>query len=121
MRRNLIEGPLCKFNLNQFLKSEPSLKYLGESVKTAKGTIKFDGVVHDSITNIKIAIKIKEAKHYLFPADIKEISENCLAANKSDCKVIQIPYFVQLTNETFEHYFGREPHAPILSDQPSGF
>jgi hypothetical protein len=121
MRRNLIEGPLCKSNLKQFLKSEPSLKYLGESVKTAKGTIKFDGVAHDSVTNIKIAIKLKEAKHYLFPVDVKDISENYLAANRSAYKVIQIPYFIQLTNETFEHYFGREPHAPILSDHPSGF
>ena len=42
MQRNRIEGPLNKASLKQFLKSEPSLEYLGESVKTAKGTIKFD-------------------------------------------------------------------------------
>ena len=121
MRRNLIEGPLCKSNLKQFLKNEPSLEYLGESVKTAKGTIKFDGVVLDSVTNIKIAIKLKEAKHYLFPSEAMEVNKAHWAANKSDYVVIEVPYFIQFTNETFEHYFGRKPQALILSDHPSGF
>ena len=57
MLRNRIEGPLNKASLKQFLKSEPSLEYLGESVKTSKGIIKFDGVVLDSVTNIKIEIR----------------------------------------------------------------
>jgi hypothetical protein len=121
MVRNRIEGPLNKASLKQFLKNEPSLEYLGESVKTAKGTIKFDGVVLDSITDIKIAIKLKEAKHYLFPAEAMEIDSERWAANKSEYKVIEIPYFIQLTNNTFEHYFGRAPQSPILSDYSSGF
>ena len=121
MQRNRIEGPLNKASLKQFLKNEPSLEYLGESVKTAKGTIKFDGVVLDSITDIKIAIKLKEAKDYLYPSNAMEIDEARWAANKSDYKVIEIPYFIQLTNETFEHYFGRAPQSPILSDHSSGF
>ena len=121
MQRNRIEGPLNKASLKQFLKSEPSLEYLGESVKTAKGTIKFDGVVLDSITDIKIAIKLKEAKDYLYPINAMEVDEARWAANKSDYKVIEIPYFIQLTNETFEHYFGRAPQVPLLSDQSSGF
>jgi hypothetical protein len=121
MLRNRIEGPLNKASLKQFLKSEPSLEYLGESVKTAKGTIKFDGVVLDSITDIKIAIKLKEAEDYLYPIKAMEVDEARWAANKSDYKVIEIPYFIQLTNDSFEHYFGRAPQVPILSDHPSGF
>ena len=121
MLRNRIEGPLNKASLKQFLKSEPSLEYLGESVKTSKGTIKFDGVVLDSVTNIKIAIKLKEAKHYLFPLEAMEIDEAYWSANKNDYVVVEVPYFIQLTNETFEHYFGRKPQALILSDHPSGF
>ena len=63
MNKILIDGPLDKNNLKQILKSEPSLKYLGESVKTAKGTIKYDGVVLDSVTDIKIAVRLKEPRH----------------------------------------------------------
>ena len=121
MLRNYIEGPLTKSTLKQFLKSEPSFKYLTDSVKTAKGTIKYDGVVLDSVTEIKIAIKLKEPKHYLFPAELIEINKNHWAANNSNYKVIEIPYFIEMSNETFEHYFGRSPHVNIVSDRPSGF
>lgn len=121
MLRNHIEGPLTKATLKQFLKNEPSLNYLGDSVKTAKGVIKYDGVVLDSVTEIKIAIKLKEPKHYLSPADIIENDDDRWTANKSNYKVIEIPYFIELSNEVFEHYFGRAPQVPIVSDHPSGF
>lgn len=121
MLRNIVDGPLTKTTLKQFLKNEPSLSYLGDSIKTSKGSIKYDGVVLDSVTEIKIAIKLKEPKHYLSPADILETDDNRWAANKSNYKVIEIPYFIQLSNEVFEHYFGRAPQIPIVSDCPSGF
>lgn len=121
MNKILIEGPLDKNNLKQILKNEPSFKYLGESIKTPMGTIKFDGVVLDSITDIKIAIKLKEPKHYIEPAEVIKNDEDRWTANKSDYKVVEIPYFMQLNDESFCHYFGREPHNRILTDEVHGF
>jgi hypothetical protein len=121
MNKILIDGPLDKNNLKQILKSEPSLKYLGESVKTAKGTIKYDGVVLDSVTDIKIAVKLKEPRHYVEPFEVMRNDEDRWAANKSEYKVVEIPYFIQLDDQTFTHYFGREPVNRIITDELHGF
>ncbi|MET4808241.1 hypothetical protein [Limibacillus sp. MBR-115] len=57
--------------------------------------------------------------HYRDPLKMKVDNEKDVTARSLGYKVVRMPYWVQLTNQTLQHYFGLS--AEIYQDFPHGF
>lgn len=67
----------------------------------------------------KIAIEFDGDRHYWDSTTIRLDNIKNKIAEESGIKVIRIPYFIQLTKETFKYYFGFS--IDIEQDFPHGF
>ena len=64
-------------------------------------------------------VEFDGGQHYWDSLKIKVDSEKDAVANSLNYRVVRIPYWVQLTNETARHYFGI--NTEISQDFPHGF
>jgi hypothetical protein len=65
------------------------------------------------------AVEFDGDEHYRNTLKIKNDQEKDKLALALGMRVVRIPYWVQLTDETLFHYFGL--HAEIIQDFPHGF
>lgn len=66
-------------------------------------------------------VEFDGSRHYMFSLVIKSDMEKDEIATKLGYKIVRIPYFIQLTNETFEYFFGFKTKEHIEQDFPHGF
>ena len=121
MKQTIIEGYLTQQKLEQILKNEESFIFEGSEVPVPDSKMRFDFVVFDKETNKKVAIEFNGYQHYANPKVILNYERKQRISKSNKIKLVEIPYWVQLTNETFKYYFKHKPTTEIIQDYPHGF
>jgi hypothetical protein len=68
-----------------------------------------------------IIVEYDGDEHYRNSLAIKSDREKDLIVKELGFSIVRIPYWVQLTNETFMHYFGFDPGTHIIQKFSHGF
>lgn len=118
---NAIDGYLTQQKLEKLLHNEPSLNYINKEVPLDGSRLKFDFLVERNFDKQKIAIEFNGYAHYTDPDTILRDFKKREYANKNHLILIEIPYWVQINEETFKHYFQLNPLNHIKCDYPHGF
>jgi hypothetical protein len=119
MTKLSIDGYLTQEKLALALKSviDPS-DWIGTETPVIKGR-RFRWDMQAKIGGEVVAVEFDGHSHYCDSMRIKVDHEKEHIAASVGCRVIRIPYWVQLTTQTVAHYFGIE--AAIEQDFPHGF
>lgn len=91
--------------------------WLGTEIPVPKTRCKWD--MGFKLDGRVVIVEFDGYGHYTEPLVIKRDREKDLVAAGLGYKVVRVPYWVQLTNETLEFYFGIK--AQINQDFPHGF
>lgn len=121
MNTTVVEGYLTQNKLENILKNETSLIFEQSEFPVPDSKMRFDFLLTDFDTNKKIAVEFNGYQHYTKSSVIQNDCRKKSIAKEHKIQLIEIPYFVQLTNNTFEYYFGRVPQTTIIQDYPHGF
>jgi hypothetical protein len=121
MKQTIVEGYLTQQKLEQVLKNESSFIFEGSEIPVPDSKLRFDFVVKDKETSKKIAIEFNGYQHYTNPKVILNDERKQKIAKTHNIRLVSIPYWVQLNNETFKYYFKRKPTTEIIQNYPHGF
>ena len=112
-----IDGYLVQAKLEQALKSIVGIKWIGREIKVPGTRKRWDmEFVRNGQTSV---VEFDGDRHYRDSLTINADRKKDAIAKKLGYKTIRIPYWVQLTNETFLYYFGFQEN--IIQDFPHGF
>lgn len=112
-----IEGYLVQEKLEAAIKAITGSNWLGREYKLPGTRYRFDIAV--TVNDQIVAIEFDGHQHYQDSLLIKRDKEKDMLANQQNTKVVRIPYWVQLTDETLKYYLGLE--ADITQNFPHGF
>lgn len=118
---NAIEGYLTQQKLEKLLRNEPSLNYIDKEVLLEGSRLKFDFLVERNLDKQKIAVEFNGYAHYTDPDVILRDFKKREYSKENHLLLIEIPYWVQINEETFKHYFQTNPLNFIKCDYLHGF
>jgi hypothetical protein len=118
---NIINGYLTQQKLQNLLQNEPALNYINKEVPLEGSRLKFDFLVERNSDKQKIAIEFNGYAHYTDPDTILRDFKKREYAKKNNLILVEIPYWVQINEETFKHYFQINPLNHIKCDYFHGF
>jgi hypothetical protein len=114
-----IDGCLLQHKLEQVLAAiVGSAAWRGKEVQVISGRRQRWDMVYVGALG-KVAVEFDGDEHYRHTLKIKSDLEKDELAKLGGYGVVRVPYWVQLTSETLEHYFSLE--ADIIQDFPHGF
>lgn len=121
MKQTVVESYLTQQKLEQILKNEDSFIFEGPEIRVPDSRLRFDFVVKDKETSKRIAIEFNGYQHYTNPKVILNDERKQKIAENYNIRLVSIPYWVQLNNETFKYYFKQKPATNIVQNYPHGF
>ena len=121
MKQTIIESYLTQQKLEEILKNEDSLVFLEKEFPVPGTRLRFDFLVRFKDSQTTIAVEFNGYQHYTDAKAIHRDAKKHLIAREQGFVLVNIPYFVQMTNESFEHYFGCKPLTDIIQNYPHGF
>jgi hypothetical protein len=121
MNKTIVDGYLTQHKLETILKNESSFIFERSEAPVPDSRMRFDFLLTDKQTNQLIAVEFNGYQHYTVPKVIFNDKRKAKIAKDHKIKLIEIPYWVQLNNETFKYYFKRKPSVEIVQEYPHGF
>jgi very-short-patch-repair endonuclease len=119
MRTVQIKGYLVQQKLEEALvQIIGEADWHGREIQVAAGRRQRWDMVYKTQTG-RVAVEFDGDEHYRNTLKIKADFDKDEMAKQGNYRVIRIPYWVQLTNETLKHYFDLD--ATIIQDFPHGF
>jgi len=114
-----VDGYLLQNKLEKALATiVGDVAWQGREVQVIPGRRERWDMVYEG-TRGKVAVEFDGDKHYRDTLQIRKDREKDEWANLGGYRVVRVPYWVQLTSETLEYYFGLE--AEIIQNFPHGF
>ena len=121
MKQTVIEGYLTQQKLEQILKNEISFVFEQSEAPVPDSKLRFDFLLTDTTTQQKVAVEFNGYQHYTNPKVILNDERKADIAKQQKIKLVEIPYWVQLNDETFKYYFKRQPSTKIIQEYLHGF
>ena len=121
MKETIVEGYLTQQKLEEILKNEESLVFFEREFPVPGTKMHFDFVVGFKNSKTVFAVEFNGYQHYTDAKTVHRDARKHLIAEEQGFVLVNIPYFVQMTNESFAYYFGGRPVTDIVQNYPHGF
>jgi hypothetical protein len=112
-----IQGYLVQGKLESALMAIVGTSWIGREQRLAGSRRRWDMCF--TVNGAIVAAEFDGDEHYCNSLKIKADREKDELAKAASIRVVRVPYWIQLTDETLRHYFGLE--AKIVQNFPHGF
>ena len=114
-----VEGYLTQQKLQTILENEPTFITTEIEAKVPNTRYRWDFLCKTK--NDTIVVEFDGFQHFTKASVISNDKHKDCIAEELGYKVVRIPYWVQLNNNTFEYYFGFKNKVPIEQNYEHGF